>query len=77
MKVPVTFKTLPLPELSIFYREAGDPQAPVDITTIAIESGFSSHSHLTACFHKHLGTCPSAFRKTVHFVAVRQGSDNS
>lgn len=48
-----------------------------DITTIAIESGFSSHSHLTACFHKHLGTCPSAFRKTVHFVAVRQGSDNS
>jgi pSer/pThr/pTyr-binding forkhead associated (FHA) protein len=48
-----------------------------DITTIAIESGFSSHSHLTACFHKHLGTCPSAFRKAVHFVAVRQGSDNS
>lgn len=34
-----------------------------DITTIALDSGFSSHSHLTACFRQHLGCCPSAFRK--------------
>ena len=33
-----------------------------DITTIALESGFSSHSHLTACFRQHLGCCPSVFR---------------
>jgi AraC family transcriptional regulator len=33
-----------------------------DITTIALDSGFSSHSHLTACFRQHLGRCPSAFR---------------
>jgi AraC family transcriptional regulator len=34
-----------------------------DITTIALESGFSSHSHLTACFNKHLGCCPSMLRR--------------
>jgi AraC family transcriptional regulator len=33
-----------------------------DITTIALDSGFSSHSHLTACFQKHLHCCPSRFR---------------
>lgn len=33
-----------------------------DITTIALDSGFSSHSHLTACFRQHLGCCPSQFR---------------
>ncbi len=36
-----------------------------DLTTIALEAGFSSHSHLTSCFRKHLGCCPSAFRATV------------
>lgn len=33
-----------------------------DITTIALEAGFSSHSHLTACFRKQVGVTPSAFR---------------
>jgi AraC family transcriptional regulator len=33
-----------------------------DITTIALDSGFSSHSHLTACFQKHLRRCPTQFR---------------
>lgn len=33
-----------------------------DITTIALDCGFSSHSHLTACFRRHLGSCPSVFR---------------
>jgi len=33
-----------------------------DITTIALDSGFSSHSHLTACFQKHLRCCPTQFR---------------
>lgn len=33
-----------------------------DITAIALECGFSSHSHLTATFTKRLGHSPSAFR---------------
>ncbi|MCW5557407.1 MAG: helix-turn-helix transcriptional regulator [Verrucomicrobiae bacterium] len=33
-----------------------------DITTIALDAGFASHSHLSACFKQHLGCCPSAFR---------------
>lgn len=33
-----------------------------DIITIALDSGFSSHSHLTACFRQHLGCCPSHYR---------------
>jgi AraC family transcriptional regulator len=41
-----------------------------DITTIAFESGFSSHSHLTACFNKHVGTSPSQFRKTIQVASA-------
>jgi AraC family transcriptional regulator len=33
-----------------------------DITTIALESGFSSHSHLTSSFTKQSGCSPSVFR---------------
>lgn len=33
-----------------------------DITNIALDSGFSSHSHLTACFQKQLGRCPTEYR---------------
>ncbi|OYW75653.1 MAG: hypothetical protein B7Z37_12235 [Verrucomicrobia bacterium 12-59-8] len=35
-----------------------------DITTIALECGFSSHSHLTASFTKQVGCSPSIFRTT-------------
>jgi len=34
-----------------------------DITNIALDSGFSSHSHLTACFQKHFGCCPTQMRR--------------
>ncbi len=34
-----------------------------DITTIALECGFSSHSHLTSLFTRELGMPPSRFRK--------------
>jgi AraC family transcriptional regulator len=37
-------------------------QTKKDITTIALDSGFSSHSHLTACFKRHYSRPPSAFR---------------
>ncbi len=33
-----------------------------DITTIAFETGFSSHSHLTRAFRKHLHCAPSEMR---------------
>ncbi|MCE7961889.1 MAG: AraC family transcriptional regulator [Acidobacteria bacterium ACB1] len=33
-----------------------------DITTIALETGFSSHSHLTSTFKKQLGITPQDFR---------------
>lgn len=33
-----------------------------DITLIALDTGFSSHSHLTACCRQHLGCCPSQLR---------------
>lgn len=42
MKTPVTYKTLPLPEVNIFFREAGDPGAPV----VLLLHGFPSSSHM-------------------------------
>ncbi len=34
----------------------------LDITAIALRTGFSSHSHLTEVFRRHIGISPSAFR---------------
>jgi AraC-like DNA-binding protein len=36
-----------------------------DLTTIALDSGFSSHSHFTARFRGVFGVAPSALRKNV------------
>jgi AraC family transcriptional regulator len=33
------------------------------ITEIALATGFASHSHLTATFHKHMGTSPTKWRR--------------
>jgi AraC family transcriptional regulator len=35
-----------------------------DLTTLAIDIGFSSHSHFTAVFRRTFGTTPSQFRQT-------------
>jgi AraC family transcriptional regulator len=35
-----------------------------DITSIALETGFSSHAHLTSAFRKRLGITPSEFRSS-------------
>lgn len=35
-----------------------------DITTIALETGFASHSHLTTAFKQHTGLTPLAFRQS-------------
>jgi AraC-like DNA-binding protein len=40
-----------------------------DILTIALEAGFSHHSHFTAAFHRAFGVPPSEFRRVIssHF----------
>jgi AraC-like DNA-binding protein len=40
-----------------------------DLTRIALDLGFSSHSHFTAAFRRHFGLTPSAFA-----ARQRQGS---
>ena len=37
-------------------------QGAVDLTTLAMDTGFSHHSHMTAAFRKVLGRTPSAVR---------------
>jgi AraC family transcriptional regulator len=49
-----------------------------DLTTLALDLGFSSHSHFTAAFRKAFGCTPSQFREssrtTVHLaLAERRG----
>ncbi len=36
-----------------------------DLTTLALDLGFSSHSHFTAAFSQHFGRSPSAFRVSI------------
>jgi AraC family transcriptional regulator len=47
-----------------------------DITTIALESGFSSHSHLTTCFTKNVGCGPKIFRETAHQHSIPRWKSN-
>jgi AraC-like DNA-binding protein len=35
---------------------------PIDLTTLALECGFASHSHFTAAFRGVYGVAPSALR---------------
>jgi len=35
----------------------------LDLTTLALDLGYASHSHFTAVFRRHFGLTPSAFRK--------------
>lgn len=36
-----------------------------DLTTLALDLGYTSHSHFTMLFRRHFGITPSAFRKAV------------
>jgi pimeloyl-ACP methyl ester carboxylesterase len=38
----VTYRTVPVDELNVFYREAGDPDAP----TVLLLRGFPTSSHM-------------------------------
>lgn len=44
-----------------------------DITALALDLGFSSHSHFTGTFHREFGCAPSAIRKGSRF---RESSKN-
>ncbi len=41
-----------------------------DITTIALDCGFSSHSHLTACFTRHIGSAPREYRTSSRAYSI-------
>ena len=43
----------------------------VDILTVALDSGFSHHSHFTAAFRRTFGLPPSAFRHAVTAPSLR------
>ena len=46
-----------------------------DLTTIALDAGFASHSHFTAHFRKFFGCTPTALRRTAtaaHIVQMRK-----
>jgi AraC-like DNA-binding protein len=43
-----------------------------DITTIALDAGFASHSHFTARFRRFFGCTPTALRREVSAGQVRQ-----
>lgn len=49
---------------------AADPA--VDLTGLALDLGYSSHSHFTAAFRKAFGVTPSAFRRKATARAVRE-----
>jgi AraC family transcriptional regulator len=43
-----------------------------DLTDLALDLGYSSHSHFTAAFRKAFGMVPSAFRRKATAQAVRE-----
>lgn len=51
-----------------------DPQA--DLTDVALDLGFSSHSHFTDVFRREFGATPSAVRQKQTNKAIREMSKN-
>lgn len=45
-----------------------------DLTRLAIDLGYSSHSHFTCSFRREFGAAPSAFRNTGRFDRLREMS---
>jgi AraC-like DNA-binding protein len=43
----------------------------VSLAEIALECGFSSHSHMTRVFHQLVGMTPSAYRRTLRWLFER------
>ena len=51
-----------------------DPNA--DLTAIALDLGFSSHSHFTDLFHREFGKTPSGVRRRSNNRSIREMSKN-
>lgn len=47
-----------------------------DLTSVALDLGFSSHSHFTDVFRREFGETPSDFRKKLTNKAIREMSKN-
>jgi AraC-like DNA-binding protein len=47
-----------------------------DLTALALDLGFSSHSHFTGLFRKAFGKTPSEFREHASVREVREMSKN-
>jgi AraC family transcriptional regulator len=43
-----------------------------DLTDLALDLGYSSHSHFTSAFRKAFGMAPSTFRRKATVQAVRE-----
>ncbi|HEY6843122.1 MAG TPA: AraC family transcriptional regulator [Thermoanaerobaculia bacterium] len=39
-------------------------ESPADLTALALELGYSSHSHFTQVFRRHIGVTPSVVRES-------------
>jgi AraC-like DNA-binding protein len=50
--------------------------AEADLTTIALDLGFSSHSHFTEVFRREFGKTPSEIRAELKTNAIREMSKN-
>lgn len=48
----------------------------VDLTDVALDLGFSSHSHFTDVFRREFGETPSAFRQKANGKTIREMSKN-
>lgn len=51
-------------------------EANTDLSAIALDLGFSSHSHFTDVFRREFGSTPSEIRKTTSISALREMSKN-
>jgi len=47
-----------------------------DLSAVALELGFSSHSHFTDVFRREFGSTPSEIRRTASITALREMSKN-
>jgi AraC-like DNA-binding protein len=53
-------------------RALNDLASVTDLTTVALDSGFSSHSHFTFAFRRTFGCTPSEFRTTARRAAIER-----
>jgi AraC-like DNA-binding protein len=53
-------------------RALDDLPSVTDLTTVALDNGFSSHSHFTFAFRQSFGCTPSEFRTTARSAATKR-----